>query len=163
MTKTLIRTAAVAALLAAASTPALASNADYAAPYRLLQQANRTLDPALATSAYATEGVLVFDIPGAPAESFRGHDAIRAAYVRSFRQVDPGTPIALEFRFEGPVRPAPHKGAYRLTAKIGGREIVAYGRFTASLVWDRNAWRFAEDRGTAASAADYEALPPADL
>lgn len=163
MTKTLIRTAAVAALLAAASTPALALNADYAAPYRLLQQANRALDPALATSAYATEGVLVFDVPGAPAESFRGHDAIRAAYVRSFRQVDPGTPIALEFRFEGPVRPAPHKGAYRLTAKIGGREIVAYGRFTASLVWDRNAWRFAEDRGTAASAADYEALPPADL
>lgn len=163
MTKTLIRTAAVAALLAAASTLALALNADYAAPYRLLQQANRALDPALATSAYATEGVLVFDVPGAPAESFRGHDAIRAAYVRSFRQVDPGTPIALEFRFEGPVRPAPHKGAYRLTAKIGGREIVAYGRFTASLVWDRNAWRFAEDRGTAASAADYEALPPADL
>lgn len=163
MTKTLIRTAAVAALLAAASTPALASNADYVAPYRLLQQANRTLDPALATSAYATEGVLVFDIPGAPARVFaattRSAPPMSAAFARS----TPGTPIALEFRFEGPVRPAPHKGAYRLTAKIGGREIVAYGRFTASLVWDRNAWRFAEDRGTAASAADYEALPPADL
>lgn len=161
MTKTLIR--AVVAALFAASTPALASNADYAAPYRLLQQANRTLDPALATSAYAADGVLVFDIPGAPAESFRGHDAIRTAYVRSFGQVDPGTPIALEFRFEGPLRPAAHTGAYRLTAKVGGRDIVTYGRFTASLVWDRNAWRFAEDRGTVASAADYEALPPADL
>lgn len=162
MTKTLTRAAAIAALLAA-STPALASNADYTAPYRQLQQANRTLDPALATSAYGTDGLLIFDIPGAPTETFRGHDAIRAAYVRSFGQVDPGTPIALEFRFDGAVRPAPHKGAYRLTAKVGGREIVAYGRFAASLVWDRGAWRFAEDRGAPATAADFDALPANDL
>ena len=163
MTKTLIHASVLAALLAAAPSPALASNTDFAEPYRLLQQANNTLDPQLAASAYAANGELVFEIPGAPTESFRGHDAIRTAYVRTFGQVDPGTPIALDFRFENGIRPSEHKGAYRLSAKVGGRDIVAYGRFTVTLVWDRDAWRFAEDRGTVASAADYEALPPAEL
>lgn len=163
MTKTLLRTSALAALLTTASTPALAMDSDYAAPYRLLQQANRAQDPQLATSAYATDGLLSFEVPGAPTESFRGHDAIRTAYVRGFGQVDPSTPIALEFRFENGIRPSEHKGAYRLSAKVGGRDIVAYGRFTVTLVWDRDAWRFAQDRGTVASAAEYEALPPSEL
>jgi hypothetical protein len=74
------------------------SSEDYGAPYRILQQANQQLDPSLAASAYASDGTLIFDYPGQPVEIFRGSDAIRKAYVRTFGQVDPRTPIALEWR-----------------------------------------------------------------
>ena len=154
------RASALAALLWLTPTAALAGNEDYAAPYRLLAQANLTLDASLAASAYARDGALIFEIPGQPIEMYRGTDAIRTAYVRSFDQVDSGTPIEIEFRFEKPVRPSAHNGAYRLKAKVGGRDITAYGRFTVKLVWQDGAWRFGEDRGTPAAAADFEALHP---
>lgn len=150
--------------LALLPAPALAENSGYAAPYRLLQQANMRLDPELAASAYTADGALIFELPGQPAETFKGTQSIRAAYVRTFSQVDPGTPITLEFRFATAEPQAPqHEGVYRLKAKAGGREITAYGRFAVRLTKGRNGWRFAEDRGTVASAGDFERLPPSKL
>lgn len=133
---------------------------DYAEPYRVLQQANHALDASLAASAYASDGALTFDYIGRPREEFRGRRAIRANYVRTFGQVEPGTPIELEFRFDPPgPGPEPHSGAYRAKARAGGREITLYGRFKVKLVKQGGHWRFAEDRGTVASAADFEMLP----
>jgi hypothetical protein len=133
---------------------------DYGAPYRILQQANQQLDPSLAASAYASDGSLIFDYPGQPVEIFRGSDAIRKAYVRTFGQVDPGTPIALEFRFEPPgLASATQSGAYKVRATAGGRPITVYGRFNVKLIKQDGAWRFAEDRGEPATAADFEKQP----
>ena len=148
------------ALLALPLVSAAAPPEDYAEPYRILQQANRTLDPSLAASAYASDGELIFDVPGQPTETFHGTKAIHAAYVRTFRQVAPGTPIVLDFRFAplGP-RPDEHSGAYRARLKAGGRDITAYGRFSVKLVKQEGKWRFAEDRWTVGTAADFEKLP----
>ena len=68
--------ATMVSLLAVA--PAMATE-DYDAPYRRLQEANRTLDAALATSAYAPDGLLIFDVPGQRREVYRGSSAIRSA------------------------------------------------------------------------------------
>jgi hypothetical protein len=154
MMRTLV--ALVMAPLVSVSAP----NEDYAEPYRTLQQANHNLDPSLAASAYAFDGALIFEYPGRPREEFRGREAIRASYVRTFGQVEAGTPIRLEFRFDPPgPGPKPHSGAYRVRAKAAGRDITIHGRFTVKLVKKNGHWRFAEDRGTAATAADFEGLP----
>lgn len=132
---------------------------DYAAPYRILEQANRARDPALAASAYAAGGRLIFEHPAQPGEMFQGKSEIEQAYVRTFRQVDPGTPIGLEFRFEPPGLVSDrHSGAYRLTATVGGKAITLFGRFSAKLVKERGQWRFAEDRGSTATRADFDRL-----
>ena len=150
----------LAALLLLPLASAAAPLEDYAAPYRMLQQAHRVLDPSLAASAYASDGVLIFDYPGRPAETSRGTKAIRNAYVRTFGQVEPGTPIELEFRFGFPgPGPSQHTGAYRAMATVAGQQVTLYGRFSVKLVKQDGAWRFAEDRGTVASAADFEKLP----
>lgn len=154
----------LAALLALPLVSAAGPREDYAAPYRTLQQANQALDPALAASAYATEGTLIFEVPGRPVEEFRGPTAIHAAYVRTFDQVEPGTSIELEFRFDPPgPGPSPHTGAYRAKARVAGQDVTIYGRFTVKLVRQAGAWRFAEDRGTVATTADFERLPSAML
>jgi hypothetical protein len=138
--------------------------ADHGEPYRILQQANRTLDPDLAASAYANNAALIFEYPGMPVETFRGSDAIRASYIRTFGQTDAGTPINIEFRFEGQGLAAPEQwGAYRIDAKAGGRPITVYGRFAVKLVMEGGRWRFAEDRGSPATAADFNRLPPTEL
>lgn len=156
------RTAVALALLPLLS--AAAPLEDHAEPYRILQHANLTLDPALATSAYSAKATLAFDYPGQPPELFQGHEAIRSSYIRTFRQVDPKTPIKLQFRFEPPGL-ASHQqhGVYRLDATARGRPITLYGRFSAKLVRERGGWRFAEDRGTAASAIDFDRLPESGL
>ena len=142
--------------LVSAATP----QEDYAEPYRILQQANHSFDPALAASAYATDGALIFEHPGQPREEFRGREAIRASYVRTFRQVEPGSSIDLGFRFDAPgPGPRPHSGTYRVKARATGREITVYGRFTVKLIKQDGHWRFAEDRGTSATAADFEKRP----
>ena len=139
---------------------AAAPREDYAEPYRILQQANHNLDPSLAASAYATDGTLVFEYPGHPREEFRGRQAIGASYVRTFGQVERGTPIELEFRFDPPgPGPEPHSGAYRVKAKSAGSDITIYGRFSVKLVKQDGHWRFAEDRGMPASVEDFERLP----
>lgn len=141
-----------------------APSEDYAEPYRILQHANRALDPSLAASAYASDGRLIFDVPGQPTETFQGSDAIRAAYVRTFGQVAPGTQIDLEFRFAPPgPRSDAHSGAYRAKLKAAGRDITAYGRFSVRLAKQDGKWRFAEDRGMVAKAADFEKLPSVSL
>lgn len=148
------------ALLALPLVSAAAPPEDYAEPYGILQQANRTLDPSLAASAYASDGALIFEYPGQPREEFRGREAIRASYVRAFGQVEAGIPIELEFRFDPPgPGPKPHSGAYRAKARAAGRDITVYGRFTVRLVKEDGHWRFTEDRGTAANAADFQKLP----
>jgi hypothetical protein len=140
-----------------------AAPSDRAAPYRILQEANARLDPQLATSAYASDALLLFEYPGRPGEAFRGHDAIRSSYVRTFGQVDKGAPIKLAFRFEQPGLTSDNQaGVYRIDATVGGRPITIYGRFSAKLVMEGGAWRFAQDRGTPAAAADFERLPPTD-
>jgi hypothetical protein len=155
------------ALIALALVPlvsAAAPREDYAAPYRILKQASLTLDPALAASAYASDGVLVFEVPSGPREEVRGTQAIRASYVRSFGQVDAGTPMLVEFRFDGSGPSAnPHTGAFRLNVTVKGRPVTVYGRFRVRLLKQDGEWRFAEDRGTTATAADFENLPPAEL
>lgn len=139
---------------------AAAPHEDYAEPYRILQLANQRLDPTLAASAYAADGALIFEYPGQPREEFRGRDAIRASYMRTFGQVEPDAPIELRFRFEPPgPGPKPHSGAYRVRARAAGRDITAYGRFTVKLVEQDGHWRFAEDRGMPATAEDFEKLP----
>jgi hypothetical protein len=139
---------------------AAAPHEDYAEPYRTLQQANRTLDPSLATSAYASDGKLIFEYPGQQVETFQGHEAIRSSYVRTFDQADAGTAIELQFRFEPPgLTSDRQQGVYRVAAMAGGRPITVYGRFSVRLVKGRGAWLFAEDRGTPATAADFERLP----
>lgn len=146
---------AVAALPSAAAAPE-----DYAEPYRILQQANRSLDPVLAASAYAADGALIFAYPDGRREEFRGRGAIRGSYARTFGQVEPGAPIALQFRFEPPgPGSTPHSGAYRVAARAAGRDITAYGRFTVKLVKQDGRWRFVEDRGAPATASDFEKLP----
>ena len=146
------------ALLAAAADPP----ADRREPYRILQQSNRSLDPGLAASAYARDAVLTFEYPGMPVETFRGTEAIRSSYVRTFSQIDAGTPIEIQFRFEPPgLSGSDQKGAYRIDAKAGGRPITVYGRFAVKLIKEDGTWRFAEDRGSPATAADFDRLPPA--
>lgn len=133
---------------------------DYAEPYRILQQANHSLDASLAASAYASDGALIFEYIGRPREEFRGREAIRASYVRTFRQVEPGTSIDLEFRFDPPgPGPNPHSGAYRAKARASGQQVTLYGRFMVKLVKQDGHWRFAEDYGTVGSAEDFEKLP----
>ena len=133
---------------------------DYAAPYRILKQANRDLDAALAASAYAAGGQLIFEHPVEPGETFRGKAEIEQAYVRTFGQVDPGTPIGLDFRFEPPGLVSDrHSGAYRLTATVGGKPVTLFGRFSVRLVKERGQWRFAEDRGSTATRPDFDRLP----
>ena len=162
MTHPLFRLLTALALLPLVS--AAAPQEDHAAPYRILQQANLKLDSSLAASAYTSDGTLIFEYPGQPVETFKGTDSIRAAYVRTFGQVDMGTPIELEFRFEPPgLSSARQTGAYRFGAKVGGRDITVYGRFSVELVKQDGAWRFAEDRGTVATAADFNKLPDAEL
>ena len=140
-------------------TVAAATPLDRAEPYRILQQANLRLDPALAASAYASDALLLFDYPDVPREAFRGIDAIRSSYVRTFGQVDAGTPIKLDFRFEPPGLASDRQaGVYRINAIVGGRLVALYGRFTVKLVNEGGAWRFAEDRGMPATAADFERL-----
>jgi hypothetical protein len=145
--------------LAAAAPPA-----DHGQPYRILQQANLGLDPDLAASAYAADAKLIFDYPGRSRETFQGRDAIRSSYVRTFKQVDPGTPIKLEFRFERPGLATDRQaGAYRIDATAGGKPVTLYGRFSVKLAMEGGPWRFAEDYGTPATAADFEKLPPSRL
>lgn len=151
---------AVAVFALAPLVAAAAPQEDYAEPYRILRQANLSLDPSLAASAYASDGALIFEYAGQPREEFRGREAIRASYVRTFGQVEPGRPIELEFRFDPPgPGPRPHSGTYRVKARAAGRDITAFGRFTVELVKQDGHWRFAEDRGTPATAADFERLP----
>ena len=69
------------ALLALPLVSAAAPPEDYAEPYRILQQANRTLDPSLAASAYASDGELIFD--GDTAVSWREWLTWRAGGSRS--------------------------------------------------------------------------------
>ena len=152
-----MKTLLAIAILAA---PAGAAEPDRAEPYRILQQANLALDPSLAASAYASDAKLIFDYPGRSAESFQGQDAIRSSYVRTFSQVDPGKPIRIRFRLAPPGLASDRQdGAYRIDAEAGGREITVYGRFAVKLVEEQGRWRFAEDRGGPATAADFEALP----
>lgn len=155
------------ALIVAALAPLAAAAApmpDYAEPYRILQQANLALDPALATSAYASDARLIFDYPGQPTETFQDHASIRASYVRTFGQVDPGSQIKLAFRFEPPgLSLSQQRGVYRIDARAAGRPITVYGRFAVKLTKDAGGWRFAEDRGSPASAAEFEKLPSAQL
>jgi hypothetical protein len=154
------RILALAPLLLAA--PATASP-DYSEPYRILYEANLALDPALAASAYAPDARLIFDYPGQPRETFEGEAAIRSSYVRTFGQVDPGSPIKLQFRFEPPgLTTDRQNGVYRIDAMAGGRAIAVYGRFSVTLVEVNGAWRFAEDNGKPATAADFEKLPDTD-
>jgi hypothetical protein len=137
---------------------------DYAEPYRILQEANLKLDAALAASAYASDGAIIFDYPGRPVETSRGFDAIRSSYVRTFGQVDRGMPIKLAFRFEQPgFTSDQQRGVYRIDATVGGRSVTQYGRFSVRLIKQGGAWRFAEDRGTAATAGEFDQLPPASL
>jgi hypothetical protein len=134
---------------------------DVGAPYRQLQQANRALDPDLAASAYAEDALLSFDYQGAPREQFRGRAAIRASYARTFGQLPPGAPVALEFRFAPPgLRGERQAGAYKVVVTIGGRTVTSYGKFQVRLVRENGQWRFAEDVGTDATAAEFEALLP---
>ena len=158
----MVRASIALALLPLVS--AAAPSQDYAAPYRILQQANLKLDPALATSAYASDAKLLFDYPGQPPETFQGQNAIRSSYVRTFGQVDPGTPIKIEFRFVPPGLASDRQdGAYRIDAQAGGRPITVYGSFSVRLVRVDGAWRFAEDRGMPATARDFDKLPAVAL
>lgn len=142
--------------LMAAATPPV----EFGEPYRILQQANQGLDPSLATSAYASDAKLIFDYPGQLVETFQGHEAIRSSYVRTFGQVDPGSTIELQFRFEPPgLTSDRQQGVYRIAAMASGRPLTLYGRFSVKLVKERGAWRFAEDRGSPATVADFERLP----
>ena len=137
-----------------------AQHEDYAAPYRILERANRELDPALAASAYAAGGRLIFEQSGQPSEMFQGVDEIRQAYARTFGQVDAGTPIGLDFRFEDPGLVSDRQtGAYRLTATVKGKPLTLFGRFSVKLVKEQGTWRFAEDRGSLAARAGFERLP----
>jgi hypothetical protein len=156
---------AVMTMIYLALLPALATAStsidDVGAPYRQLQQANRALDPDLAASAYAKDAVLSFDYQGAPKEQFRGRAAVRASYVRTFGQLPAGAPVALEFRFAPPgLRGERQAGAYKVVVKIGARTVTSYGKFQVRLVRDDGQWRFAEDVGTDATAAEFEALLP---
>lgn len=157
----------IRALIALAVAPLISAAApqeDYAEPYRILQQANESLNPLLATSAYSSDARLIFDYPGSPLEEFQGRDAIRSSYARTFSQVDPGTPIKLQFRFEPPgLATDRQEGVYRIDAVIGGRPVTQYGRFSVKLVQQLGRWRFAEDRGTPATADDFDRLPSTNL
>lgn len=158
MRRSLLALALLPLLSAAAPSP------DYAEPYRILQQANLALDPDLAASAYAADAILEFNYPGLPRETFRGHGAIRSSYVRTFRQVDPGTPIRLQFRFASHGLASDRQaGVYRIDATVGGKPFTDYGHFSVKLARGAHGWRFTEDRGTAASAADFEMLPNSPL
>jgi hypothetical protein len=154
-----LTTQMLATLISAAAPPA-----DYGEPYRILQQANLALDPALATSAYASNAQLIFEYPGQAVETFQGRDAILTSYVRTFGQVNAGTPIKLDFRFEPPGLASDQQaGVYRINATAGDRPVTLYGRFSVKLVREAGAWRFAEDRGMPATAADFDRLPAANL
>lgn len=154
----------VLAALAMLPIVAAAAPADRGEPYRILQQANLKLDPSLAASAYASDALLLFDYPGRPVETFQGRDAIRSSYVRTFGQVDPGSEIRLEFRFEPPGLNSDRQvGAYRIDAKAAGSPITVYGRFVVKLVEQGGTWRFAEDRGMPATAEDFAKLPASTL
>ena len=61
---------AVVAVFLASQLTAASHVEDYAAPYRILREANLELDPALAASAYADGGVLIFEQAGKPSEMF---------------------------------------------------------------------------------------------
>lgn len=137
---------------------------DYSNPYRVLQTANRTFDAELAASAYAADGVLIFEYGGGRMEEFQGRDAIRQSYVKTFGQLDASTPPELEFRFNpaGPQRDV-QTGLYRIAAKVGGRSITTCGRFAVRLRKENGRWLFAEDRGSIASAADFHALARSPL
>ena len=151
------------AALALLPMAAAAAPTDRAEPYRILQQANLQLDPALATKAYASDALLLYDYPGRPRETFQGHDAIQSSYNRTFGQVEAGAPIVLAFRFKPPGLASDQQtGVYRIDAKAGGRPIAVYGRFWVKLVREDGVWRFAEDRGAPATAADFESLPPSE-
>jgi hypothetical protein len=155
---------AVVAVFLAAQLTAASQVEDYAEPYRILREANLRLDPALAASAYADSGVLIFEQAGKPSEMFQGKEEIRQAYVRTFGQVDPGTPIELNFRFKHPGLVSDRQsGAYSLVAKVNGRPITLHGSFTVELVKQDGQWRFAEDRGSQASRESFASLEPVAL
>lgn len=139
--------------------PLLAAAASPSDPYQTLREANRTHDPALAVSAYAGDALLVFEYPGRPREVYRGHSQILQSYRRYFDSIDRDRPVELDFRFEPPgLRGDAHEGVYRIIASVGGKPVTAYGRFSARLRMEGGTWRFAEDRGSKATAADFEAL-----
>ena len=158
MTTSLLALAILPFASAAAPAP------DYAEPYRILQQANLVLDPALAASSYASDAKLIFDYPGQPPATFQGRDAIRSSFVRTFGQVDADQPIKIEFRFAAPgLASDRQEGAYRIDAQVADRPIVVFGRFSVRLVLEKGSWRFAEDQGMPATATDFDKLPPSEL
>ena len=143
---------------------AAAVEQDYAAPYRVLREANLRLDAQLAASAYADGAKLIFEQPDGRGDMFQGKQDIGYAYRRTFSQVDPGTPIEIEFRFHTKqVRSHHHNGAYRLAASVGGKPFITYGGFSVRLTKQNGSWRFEEDRGWVISAAQFHALPKAQL
>ena len=152
------------ALLLSPLIVAASEEEDYAAPYRVLREANLRLDATLATSAYVDGAKLIFEYPDGRGEMFQGKQDIGYAYRRTFGQVDPGTPIEIEFRFQTQrVKSDRHSGAYRLAASVGGRPFITYGGFSVRLTKQDGSWRFEEDRGSVISAAQFHALPKAEL
>lgn len=119
-------------------------------PFAQLREAYANKDAAGAASAYAADGVVIYAYEGSPEERVAGAAAIAASFQTFFDQFGADQPLDLNFRILRRSTDAA-EGIYRL--RFG--ESVSYGRFEVTFADGR----FATDRSSNASAADFEQAP----
>lgn len=120
-----------------------------AAAFKALRAAYAAKDPAAAAAAYTPDARVIYRYAGAPEDRRDGRAAITTSFRELFDQIDPATPIDLNFRVVEAVDDR-LTGFYRM--RIGGS--VSYGRFEVRLAEDG---RFREDISSDATVTDFEA------
>lgn len=116
--------------------------------FKALRAAYAARDPAAAAAAYTPDARVIYRYAGTPEDRREGQAAITASFRELFDQIDPATPIDLNFRIAASVGDR-RTGIYRM--RIGGS--VSYGRFEVRLADDG---RFREDISSDATVEDFE-------
>lgn len=135
-------------LLAAMVGSTQAAPAPGDAAFGALRAAYAAREPAAAAAAYTADARVIYRYAGTPEDRRVGRAAITASFRELFDQIDPATPIDLNFRLAETAGDR-RIGFYRM--RIG--KSVSYGRFEVRLAPDG---RFVEDISSDATQADFE-------
>lgn len=132
------------ALLGVLAAPA-PPNAD---PFNQLRTAYAKRDADAAAAAYGQGAVITYRYQGAPEERYVGANAITGSFRRLFDQIDPMSPLDLNFRLTER-QPTRASGFYRF--RVGAQP--SFGRFAVTFTPDG---KFATDMSAGASLAEFE-------
>ena len=118
-------------------------------PFVTLRDAYARRDADLAARAYVDNAEVVYRYDGAPAETYKGTQAIRASFETLFSSVAKTDALDLNFRMTSRTTDSA-EGFYRLRL---GRGNSSYGTFKVRIAADG---RFVRDLSTSASRDDFE-------